>query len=125
MTLVAKVVGELACQRNSYLCDLQTTVISCVEVVASKTEIKRAKKNKERDQKSQAATPTATVAEDGKLWEIECEDSVLFPEGMLVYSNLSPEYINISFLILNLQEAASLPTMAPSPLLTIQTTPSP
>ncbi|KAG8708916.1 hypothetical protein FRC09_000970 [Ceratobasidium sp. 395] len=75
MTL-AKIVGELACQQNSYASDLQTTVVSCVEVVSTKADTKRTKKNKERDQQSQAATTGET-----KLWEIECEDSILFPEG--------------------------------------------
>ncbi|KAG8716189.1 hypothetical protein FRC08_009752 [Ceratobasidium sp. 394] len=80
MTLTAKVVGELACQQNSYLNDLQTTVVSCVEVVAAKADTKRTKKNKEKEQTSQTITNNSTTGET-KLWEIECEDSVLFPEG--------------------------------------------
>ncbi|KAF8604463.1 ThrRS/AlaRS common domain-containing protein [Ceratobasidium sp. AG-I] len=81
MSLAAKIVGNLACQQNSYLWDLQTTVISCVETAASTTDTKRTKKNKEKEQKNQVMTPTANDVGDEKVWEIECEDSVLFPEG--------------------------------------------
>jgi hypothetical protein len=84
MTLVARIVGELACQQNSYLNELQTTVISCVEVTAAKSETKRTKKNKDKDQKSQiAAVVEPSSAMDGRLWEVECQDSILFPEGSL------------------------------------------
>lgn len=76
----AKIVGELACQQNSYLYELQTKVVSCVEVVSSKADTKRTKKNKEKDQKTQSTT---TNGDDTKLWEVECEDSVLFPEGVV------------------------------------------
>ncbi|CAE6468826.1 unnamed protein product [Rhizoctonia solani] len=69
----AKIVGNLACQQNSYLYELQTTVISCVEVASSKADTKRTKKNKEKDSKPTNGTEI--------LWEIECEDSILFPEG--------------------------------------------
>ncbi|EUC56272.1 alanyl-tRNA synthetase domain protein [Rhizoctonia solani AG-3 Rhs1AP] len=73
----AKIVGNLACQQNSYLYDLQTRVISCVEVAPSKADTKRTKKNKGKGLKPNL-TPDGTEEE---LWEIECEDSVLFPEG--------------------------------------------
>ncbi|KAG8739550.1 hypothetical protein FRC10_005460 [Ceratobasidium sp. 414] len=79
MTPIAKVVGELACQQNSYLNDLQTTVVSCAEVVAAKADTKRTKKNKERGQTDQT-TANGLTAATAKLWEIECEDSILFPE---------------------------------------------
>ncbi|CAE6529264.1 unnamed protein product [Rhizoctonia solani] len=73
----AKIVGDLACQQNSYVYELQTKVVSCVEVTASKADTKRIKKNKEKDPK-----PDSTVnGAEGKLWEVECEDSILFPEG--------------------------------------------
>ncbi|KAG8689463.1 hypothetical protein FRC11_002479 [Ceratobasidium sp. 423] len=73
----AKIVGNLACQQNSYLYELHTKVVSCVEVSASKADTKRTKKNKEKEPK-----PDSTVnGLDGKLWEVECEDSILFPEG--------------------------------------------
>lgn len=82
MSLVGKFVGELACQQNSYLWDLQTTVVSCTETLISNTDTKRAKKNKEKEQNNQSKIPRADGVEDGKVWEIECEDSVLFPEGL-------------------------------------------
>ncbi|KAG9125181.1 hypothetical protein FRC07_008658 [Ceratobasidium sp. 392] len=80
MTVLAKIVGELACQQNSYLNNLQTAVVSCIEVVATKAETKRTKKNKEQGQQGQSAEPDL-IAGETKLWEIECEDSILFPEG--------------------------------------------
>ncbi|KAH7344155.1 threonyl and alanyl tRNA synthetase second additional domain-containing protein [Rhizoctonia solani] len=70
----AKIVGNLACQQNSYLYELQTIVVSCVEVAPSKADTKRMKKNKEKD-------PKPTNEREEKLWELECEDSILFPEG--------------------------------------------
>ncbi|QRV87177.1 alanyl-tRNA synthetase [Ceratobasidium sp. AG-Ba] len=78
MILTAKIVGELACQQNSYLRDLQTTVVSCVEVHAAKADTKRTKKNKDRNT---LAAPSESAFSAVKLWEIECADSVLFPEG--------------------------------------------
>lgn len=74
--MVSKVVGELACQQNSYLYQLETKVLSCVEVLPSKADSKRTKKNKEKGQQAQQVE-----ASGDKLWEVECEDSVLFPEG--------------------------------------------
>ncbi|CAE6433549.1 unnamed protein product [Rhizoctonia solani] len=71
-----KIVGNLICQQNSYLYELQTKVVSCVEVASSKADTKRTKKNKEKDPQSDLALDQEKI-----LWEIECEDSVLFPEG--------------------------------------------
>ncbi|KAJ1308275.1 hypothetical protein OPQ81_003990 [Rhizoctonia solani] len=72
-----KIVGNLACQQNSYLFELRTKVVSCIEVASSKADTKRAKKNKEKDSRAESTTNGT----ESKLWEIECEDSILFPEG--------------------------------------------
>ncbi|CAD2215197.1 Threonyl and Alanyl tRNA synthetase second additional domain containing protein, putative [Angomonas deanei] len=57
-----KRVGELACQLNSYLTALTTTVVSCVE--------HKAKPEKGNNKK-----------ESSTLYALLCGDSVLFPEG--------------------------------------------
>jgi misacylated tRNA(Ala) deacylase len=91
--MVSKVVGELACQQNSYLYQLETKVVSCVEVLPSRADGKRARKNKEKDPKPQETKANG----DDKLWEVECEDSVLFPEGKRIvpqlYSNWYPPFL--------------------------------
>ncbi|KAF8760191.1 actin family [Rhizoctonia solani] len=66
----------VSCQQNSYLNELQTKVVSCVEVTSSKADTKRTKKNKEKESQAHPA-----LNGEKTLWEIECEDSVLFPEG--------------------------------------------
>ncbi|KAG8352585.1 hypothetical protein FVEN_g9456 [Fusarium venenatum] len=59
-----RVVGDLACQSDSYLQTLETKVISCEKAP------KRAQKSKKHDARHEEAE-----------WLIECSDSVLFPEG--------------------------------------------
>lgn len=62
------IVGALACQRNSFLKSLKTTVLSCkeyTEPIASSKD----KQGKKRD------TPKE------KLFAVEFQDTVLFPEG--------------------------------------------
>jgi misacylated tRNA(Ala) deacylase len=59
-----RVVGDLACQSDSYLQTLETKVISCEKAP------KPAQKSKKHDARHEEAG-----------WLIECSDSVLFPEG--------------------------------------------
>ncbi|ODQ81986.1 hypothetical protein BABINDRAFT_160202 [Babjeviella inositovora NRRL Y-12698] len=59
---VSTVVGALACQRDSYLRTLTTKVVGCQELLPEK--------------KSKKASEPVT-----KSYEVELEDTVLFPEG--------------------------------------------
>lgn len=69
-TRTGQVVGALACQHNSYLQSLETEVVSCEKFVPSKSNQATSKKKAKADN---------ATAED--LWLVECQDSVLFPEG--------------------------------------------
>jgi misacylated tRNA(Ala) deacylase len=74
-----RVVGELACQRDSYLRTIDTVVVACRETV-NKT------KEKVLNTTKGPKNPKSSKHEQSKsqqLWEIEFADSVLFPEGML------------------------------------------
>lgn len=75
-----RIVGELACQRDSYLRTLDSVVISCVEVSQQKPNdtapVMKDKKTKNR-------TSNDEITEGQRMWEIEFSDSVLFPEGTL------------------------------------------
>ena len=67
----SRVVGDLACQRDSYLRTIDSEVISCVEWSPPKTNgSKKSSKN------------GASANEPEKFYLIEFQDSVLFPEGM-------------------------------------------
>lgn len=68
MTAVAKgtIVGALACQRDSYLKSFTSSVLSCTPV--EKTA-RKAQKSKNRD------------VEEPQMYEIELENTILFPEG--------------------------------------------
>ncbi|VEU23201.1 DEKNAAC104304 [Brettanomyces naardenensis] len=70
------VVGALACQRDSYLKKFASTVISCTEYIPPKeTGGKKSKKGKKAKKEEQdKAVPQ-------KLYEVELEDTILFPEG--------------------------------------------
>lgn len=71
---VAQIVGALACQKDSYLRSLVTRVVSCTKS-APPAESKSSKS------KSKTAANDSETAKPQETWEIECEDSVLFPEG--------------------------------------------
>lgn len=77
----ARVVGELACQRDSYLRTLQSVVVSCERVAAAASDSKRTKKNKADSGKDGSSNGSSAGAEG--MWEIEFEDTILFPEGKL------------------------------------------
>ncbi|KAE9364439.1 ThrRS/AlaRS common domain-containing protein [Stipitochalara longipes BDJ] len=89
----SRVVGDLACQRDSYLRTIDSEVISCVEWSPPKTNgSKKPSKN------------GASASESEKLYLIEFQDSVLFPEGggqptdhgtLIPLSNPSAEPIRI------------------------------
>lgn len=74
-----RIVGELACQRDSYLRTLDTVVLSCVEVSPQKpndaASVMKDKKTKN------SRTSNDEITKSPKTWEIEFADSVLFPEG--------------------------------------------
>lgn len=76
-----RVVGALACQRDSYLRKLGTEVVSCVELppqkAAQSSSGKKAKASKDASAPSQPEAASAPP----KWWLVECADSVLFPEG--------------------------------------------
>lgn len=65
------IVGALACQKNSFLKSLQTTVISCREFQPVATPKNKQNKNSKKD---------ATI-EKQELYAVELEDTILFPEG--------------------------------------------
>jgi len=64
----SRIVGSLACQQNSYLRELDTEIISCIE-----------------SQSSLLTDKEKLNSNDKKEWLIECADSVLFPEGIFIY----------------------------------------
>jgi misacylated tRNA(Ala) deacylase len=67
----SRVVGDLACQRDSYLRTLDSEVTSCIEWSPPKTN------------GSKNSSKNGTLAPGpGKLYLIEFTDSVLFPEGI-------------------------------------------
>ncbi|GME79083.1 unnamed protein product [Ambrosiozyma monospora] len=73
------IVGALACQKDSYLKQLITRVVSCTEskpvpVTSTSSSGKKSKK-KSKQQQSAPSEPAKTV------YEVEFEDTVLFPEG--------------------------------------------
>jgi misacylated tRNA(Ala) deacylase len=70
----ARVVGALACQQDSYLRTLKTRVVSCVKPPPPASNPKAAKAKS-------AANKTSETAATEETWMIECEDSVVFPEG--------------------------------------------
>jgi misacylated tRNA(Ala) deacylase len=67
----SRVVGDLACQRDSYLRTIDSEVISCVEASPPKTN------GTKNSSKKGVSTP-----EPEKIYFIEFADSVLFPEGI-------------------------------------------
>jgi misacylated tRNA(Ala) deacylase len=71
----SRVVGDLACQRDSYLRTIDSEVISCVEASPPKTN------GTKNSSKKGVSTP-----EPEKLYLIEFADSVLFPEGITLES---------------------------------------
>lgn len=76
-----RVVGELACQRDSSIDMVESIVVSCTRVTSSTQS--GSKKSGEKSKKSSAATKASEEISVPELWEVECEDSVLFPEGTL------------------------------------------
>ncbi|KAF8318933.1 Threonyl/alanyl tRNA synthetase, partial [Cantharellus anzutake] len=71
------IVGNLACQRNSYLRRLETTVVSCVPST-SKNNSSGSGGSKEN---FKSIPLEKRPAADLEPFEIEFEDTVLFPEG--------------------------------------------
>jgi hypothetical protein len=64
-----RVVGALACQRDSYLRSLETEVVSCEKWSPPDADLKATKKK---------SVETQNISD---IWLIELADSVLFPEG--------------------------------------------
>ncbi|KAM0791549.1 hypothetical protein ACM66B_005997 [Microbotryomycetes sp. NB124-2] len=73
-------VGLLACQRDPLLTELVTKVVRCAKRQAAPASTAASKQSKGKNKSSGAATPTS---QQGPVeeWEIELEDTVLFPEG--------------------------------------------
>lgn len=73
LVATSTIVGALACQKNSFLKSFQTVVVSCKEyepILTSKDKQSKGKKREDKDQ-----TPKE------KLYAVELEDTILFPEG--------------------------------------------
>ncbi|CAK9787326.1 ThrRS/AlaRS common domain-containing protein [Cutaneotrichosporon oleaginosum] len=78
-----RIVGLLACQRDPLLQALTTRVVSVAPAAAPPLAQKGRAKKKDKGSAASSATGTGanTPAEQGKLWEVELEDTVIFPEG--------------------------------------------
>ena len=74
-----RIVGELACQRDSYLQTLDTVVISCVEASPQKPNDTAPVVKDKKPKNSRVSNDEISRVQ--KMWEIEFADSVLFPEG--------------------------------------------
>lgn len=73
-----RVVGDLACQKDSYLRTIDTEVISCVKL-PPRTDNRAGTKGKVKlNMDSTKAEPLAAASDS---WLLEFADSVLFPEG--------------------------------------------
>ena len=71
------VVGALACQKDSYLRSLKTIVLSCTPIaVEAKSKGKSKGKGKGKEKEKDTAEGDVT----GPLYEVELQDTVLFPE---------------------------------------------
>ncbi|KPM45200.1 hypothetical protein AK830_g1422 [Neonectria ditissima] len=70
----ARVVGALACQKDSYLRSIEAEVVSCVKFSPPKAE-------QTNGQKKKKAAPTSSFPGPADSWLVEFSDSVLFPEG--------------------------------------------
>ena len=84
--LRSRIVGALACQRDSYLRALDTEVISCVKLSPQKAD------QTLPETKTQVSTDSIQLSKSElspKFWLIEFADSVLFPEGT------SPHFLHI------------------------------
>lgn len=73
------VVGLLACQLDSYLKTLTTTVVSCREIAKPEEPAKNGKASKTA--KKQKGAEVEVPAENPAKYEIELADTVIFPEG--------------------------------------------
>lgn len=70
-TATSTIVGALACQKNSFLKSFQTSVISCIEYCP---QTAKDKQNKDKKNGNEDIV-------DAKLYAIELDDTILFPEG--------------------------------------------
>ncbi|GMM37553.1 putative alanine--tRNA ligase [Saccharomycopsis crataegensis] len=76
------VVGALACQRDSYLKTFKTIVVNCVEKTPEKPAKSKSKgKSKEKATSGDAPDISSLSLNDGKYYEVELEDTILFPMG--------------------------------------------
>ncbi|KAK9450752.1 Threonyl/alanyl tRNA synthetase [Limtongia smithiae] len=83
MRMTSTVVGALACQLDSYLTTFDTTVVSCraVQVAAPATATKSGKKGKTGGAKEAEAPAVAPTVSAATEYELELQDTILFPEG--------------------------------------------
>lgn len=77
---MSSIVGNLACQRDSYLKRLETVVMSCVPSVPKEYSEKKPKEKRKPTSSGEGNTETI----NSRLYEIEFQDTVLFPEGELM-----------------------------------------
>jgi hypothetical protein len=83
--LRSRVVGDLICQRDSYLQSLDTEVVTCVKLSAQDSN-QSVTKVKSKATEGSRINGDASLSKS--LWLIECADSVLFPEGTATYNSL-------------------------------------
>ncbi|WVQ82561.1 hypothetical protein IAT38_004690 [Cryptococcus sp. DSM 104549] len=79
-----RIVGLLACQRDPLLRHLRTKVHAAREAAIAAPPAPKGKGNMKKGPKSGTSTPKVEEngeKEKGKLWEVELEDTVIFPEG--------------------------------------------
>ncbi|WWD22741.1 hypothetical protein CI109_107234 [Kwoniella shandongensis] len=87
-----RIVGLLACQRDPLLRSLRTTVHSAREATIAAPPIPKGKVGSKKKSATSTSTTTSGNAtpvtngggdktKEGKLWEVELNDTVIFPEG--------------------------------------------
>lgn len=77
--LIPRIVGDLSCQRDSYLQSLETEVVSCTEYTPKSTT--NDAKSKIKKSTNLDKTLSNDSSSQSNIWLIEFADSVLFPEG--------------------------------------------
>ncbi|TXT05025.1 hypothetical protein VHUM_03845 [Vanrija humicola] len=79
-----RIVGLLACQRDPLLRSLNSRVVAARPASDAPLAQKgrdRKKKGSEASSAATSAAPSGAATPTGKLWEVELEDTVIFPEG--------------------------------------------
>ncbi|BEJ14469.1 hypothetical protein CspHIS471_0402360 [Cutaneotrichosporon sp. HIS471] len=84
-----RIVGLLACQRDPLLQELTTRVVSVAPASTAPLAQKGRAKKKDKGSATSSVNVTGanTPVEHGKLWEVELEDTIIFPEGKYLFLN--------------------------------------